>query len=92
MRASRGNPRDDDLCETLAARIEELELRLKLMEARLRNVTAGHREGPQKDEPKHARPRPRCPGCLLELPRGKKGDRCVWCGFYFEAVKGRAAK
>jgi len=36
-----------------------------------------------------ARPRPRCPGCTLELPPGRKREDCVWCGFRFDAVGGR---
>ncbi|RKG67751.1 hypothetical protein D7V88_40955, partial [Corallococcus terminator] len=35
------------------------------------------------------RARPRCPGCTLELPRGRRGESCVWCGFVFAAVARR---
>jgi hypothetical protein len=44
------------------------------------------RKGPQE------RARPRCPGCTLELPRGRRKETCVWCGFHFSAVRRRASK
>lgn len=75
----------------LKARIEELELRVKLLEARVRSVSAQARV-PQREAARASRvarrqrPRPRCAGCLLELPPGRRGDACVWCGFRFEAV------
>ncbi|MHB8874572.1 MAG: hypothetical protein ACYC8T_12865 [Myxococcaceae bacterium] len=83
--------------QLLVARISELELRLKLLEARVRNAAAperppaGQAAAPkaQARKPRPPKRRPRCPGCMLELPPGKRGDSCVWCGFRFEAV-GRA--
>jgi len=87
--------------ERLAARIAELELRLKLLEARVRTLAADEsrrKGGEAQDASKShkpaaaARERPRCPGCLLELPRGRRRDSCVWCGFRFEAVKARASR
>ncbi len=77
----------------LLSRIEDLELRMKLLEARVRNLYADRRrEGAaaeaakQSREKRRSRVRPRCPGCLLELPPGRKGDSCVWCGFRFDAL------
>jgi hypothetical protein len=76
----------------LKARIEELELRVKLLEARLRAGLSQAR-APQRDAARASRvarrmrPRARCPGCLLELPPGRKAETCVWCGFRFEAVR-----
>lgn len=76
----------------LKARIEELELRVKLLEARVRAGFAQARV-PQREAARASRvarrqrPRARCPGCLLELPPGRSGDSCVWCGFRFEAVR-----
>jgi hypothetical protein len=80
--------------ERLYARIEDLELRLKLLEARMRAVTAWQKDQPKLTKTKRTRPgkpRPRCPGCVLELPPGRRGDSCVWCGFRFDAL-GRALK
>ncbi len=71
----------------LSARIADLEQRLMLLEARMRR-TAAAAESPRGHRPVPApRPRPRCPGCLLELPKGRRGETCVWCGFVFDAVR-----
>lgn len=85
--------------EKLAAQVAELEHRMKLLEARLRNavadgllanasraVTPGRTRVAKRARP---RARDRCPGCLLELPPGRHGTNCVWCGFSFEAVPAR---
>jgi len=81
----------EDRYEPLAARLSDVETRVTLLESKVREVVA--RLPPGQAAPKAPRPRPRCPGCSLELPPGKKGDSCVWCGFVFEAVKGaRASK
>lgn len=75
-----------ELSARLSARIADLEQRLMLLEARMRRTAAavesprGRRQGPTP------RPRPRCPGCLLELPKGRRAETCVWCGFVFDAV------
>jgi hypothetical protein len=79
----------------LAARIADLEARLRTLEARLRVVTAvAEASAPKPRRPKasRAKPKPRCPGCMLELPQGRKGDHCVWCGFMFDAVDKRALR
>ncbi|GHG96141.1 hypothetical protein GCM10012319_60370 [Comamonas sp. KCTC 72670] len=79
----------------LSARIAALEDRVRLLEARLRlNVAtlepAARRGAPRAAEPAApVRARPRCPGCTLELPRGRRGESCVWCGFVFSAVTRR---
>ena len=79
--------------QALLARVEELELRVKLLEARVRAaLPSGRRpsEGPvraARDTRRTARPRSRCPGCLQEVPPGRRGEACVWCGFRFDAVE-----
>ena len=86
-RAPAHKPPSDDDRATLIRRLEDLELRVKLLEARVRSAFSKARvrdEAP--DEEGRGRPRPRCPGCTLELPKGKRGDSCVWCGFQFDAV------
>jgi hypothetical protein len=76
----------------LNQRIEELELRVKLLEARVRAGLSQAR-APQREAARlsrvarRRRPTARCPGCLLELPPGRKGEHCVWCGFRFEAMR-----
>src|SRR5688572_4051930 len=76
----------------LKARIEELELRVKLLEARVR-AGLGQARAPQREAARLSRalrrhrPSPRCPGCLLELPPGRRTGTCVWCGFRFEVVR-----
>src|SRR4051812_45674549 len=77
-----------DINEQLAARIEELELRLKLLEARMRRVAVVERSRPKAAPKARGAEREvvRCPGCLLELPRSKHKDSCVWCGFRFEGL------
>jgi hypothetical protein len=77
----------------LLSRICELELRVKILEARVRTgLVQGRR--PQEEArarsalARRSRPRPRCPGCTLELPAGPRGESCVWCGFQFDAVAG----
>ena len=54
-------------------------------------------QGPPQEPPayfqtpeRRRRSRPRCPGCMLELPQGRKGQSCVWCGFRFDAVTRRS--
>jgi len=82
-------PPSEDPFEPLSARVGEVEVRVKLLEARVRDVAA---RVPEKKPAPRTRARPRCPGCQLELPPGRRGENCVWCGFVFDAVKGRAAK
>ena len=83
--------------EKLSARIADLELRIRLLEARFRASAAEEARRRALESGKAAkvvppRPRPRCPGCLLESPPGRRGDSCVWCGFRFEAVKARVGR
>jgi len=82
----------EDGRERLQARIAELEQRLQLLEARVRRVAVTSEEKGDKSDGRTPRPRPRCPGCRLELPKGRRGECCVWCGFYFEAAPRRAMK
>ena len=71
----------------LTSRLEELELRLKLLEARVRKATEPKRPKASAKAKKHeSGTGHRCPGCTLELPKGKRGEVCVWCGFRFDGV------
>jgi hypothetical protein len=79
----------------LSARIEALEARVRQLERQLRGAaTPAHTPVPTKGEGppgprKQGRARPRCPGCMLEVPRGRRRETCVWCGFHFAAVRPR---
>lgn len=66
---------------SLQALLEELEVRVRLLERRLKPVQALPKA--QKARVKPAR---RCAGCLQDLPKGKRGPTCVWCGFRFDVV------
>ncbi|MRI86614.1 hypothetical protein FGE12_00355 [Aggregicoccus sp. 17bor-14] len=75
----------------LAARIEALEDRVRRLE---RQVQGAARSAPRAAAPAEVRaqrsagrPRPRCPGCTLELPPGRRAEACVWCGFRFDALR-----
>jgi hypothetical protein len=73
----------------LRSRIEELELRVKLLEARVRTGLVQGRRPIDEVRVRSAqarRSRPRCGGCHLELPPGRRGESCVWCGFQLDAV------
>lgn len=73
----------------LLLRVSDLEARVRFLERRLKAAKAAAKSEAQKKalaaRPK-GRPRPRCPGCTLELPPGRRGVSCVWCGFRFDAV------
>lgn len=84
--------RTPDEKAALEARIIDLELRLKLLEARVRSAASAAAPAAPKRAAKPQKERPRCPGCLLELPPGRRGDSCVWCGFYFEAIRSPRGK
>jgi len=91
-RRRRRHPLDPDATERFQARIAELEDRLRLLEAHVRRLSAqaaALAQVSRRPRPKvpAARPRPRCPGCRLELPKGRRGEACVWCGFVFDAVR-----
>lgn len=94
----RRQPSDAEIHARLSARIEALEDRVRRLEVHVRRAassasgqvrTKGSKPARQV---RSARPLPRCPGCTLELPRGRKGETCVWCGFHFAAVRRRAGK
>ncbi|MGA9525121.1 MAG: hypothetical protein WBV82_26915 [Myxococcaceae bacterium] len=95
MRAKRPAEKDSQI--RLVQRVEDLEVRVRLLEAHVRELKAQARlDKGAVSAPKpraratRIRPQPRCPGCLLELPRGRpRGETCVWCGFMFSAVDGR---
>lgn len=97
---ARRPPSDAEIHARLSARIEALEDRVRRLEVlvrdaavagpsrasgRLRDTTTAARVTP-------SRARPRCPGCTLELPRGRRGEACVWCGFQFAALRPRKRK
>jgi hypothetical protein len=90
-------PRRTETELELLVRVAELEARVQDLERRLRVKRAAERSAAQAVTRPAGRPRPRCPGCTLELPPGRRGVACVWCGFRFDAVppwppKRRAAK
>lgn len=95
MRQRRKGLTDEERAR-LEGRLEDLELRVKLLEARMRGAFAqARRPDPgaarvlKSLKARRGRARPRCPGCTLELPPGRKGPTCVWCGFQFAAVGGK---
>lgn len=69
----------------LLLRIDELEARLARVEARLRAL--GDTGGGKKKPLRPRSPGPLCPGCSLEIPRGRRRENCVWCGFRFDALQ-----
>ncbi|MCA2977935.1 MAG: hypothetical protein INH41_27910 [Myxococcaceae bacterium] len=92
MAARRSQTLSADEKRVLLERIADLELRMRHLEARVRReaaearargTTGGLRAAARVVRPE--RPRPRCPGCTLELPKGPRGVECVWCGFRFDA-------
>ncbi|QRO02239.1 hypothetical protein JRI60_26085 [Archangium violaceum] len=95
MRSSaRRPPSDAELHARLSARIEALEDRVRRLEALVRGAAASGRARASGQVRRKAaaprvagRARPRCPGCTLELPPGRRGEACVWCGFQFDAVR-----
>lgn len=80
MAARRTN--DDDR-RGLLLRVADLEARVRQLERRLGSLTPKPKVAKKE---RKGKPAPRCPGCLLELPPGRRGDSCVWCGFRFDAV------
>lgn len=80
---------DADTHAKLVARVEALEDRVRRLEALIRGSTAAFRSRPPARSTRGASraERPRCPGCTLELPRGRRGEQCVWCGFHFAAAR-----
>jgi hypothetical protein len=93
---ARRQPPDADIHARLSARIEALEDRLRRLEQHVRRAASTGQVRAKASKParqvRQARPLPRCPGCTLELPRGRRGKTCVWCGFHFSAVRRRAGK
>jgi hypothetical protein len=68
--------------DELTAQVAALEVRVRLLERRLSAKAAEPPRAPKRRGP----PRPTCAGCSLELPAGRRGTTCVWCGFRFDAV------
>lgn len=79
--APRRSTPDEQLA--LRLRVAELEARVRWLERRLTQVTPPPRS---KARAKAVSLRPRCPGCLMEVPRGRRGKACRFCGFRFDAV------
>jgi hypothetical protein len=82
--------------KSLLLRLDELEAKVKKLDGFLQATQAK----PQRDvSPSRAskgsrvisKNRAQCPGCYLELPKGRRSDSCVWCGFSFEAARPRVA-
>ena len=71
----------------MAVRLSELEARLARLEARVRAFFAEDSTPRGKGALRPRRQGPVCPGCSLELPRGRKAETCVWCGFRFDALR-----
>ncbi len=100
MRSSaRRPPSDAELHARLSARLEALEDRVRRLEALVRDATAAGRVRTSGQVRRKAaaprvagRVRRRCPGCTLELPPGRRGEACVWCGFQFDAIRPRKRK
>ncbi len=67
--------------DALRDRVGELELRVRSLERKLKPPAPVALKAARP-----GKPRPTCAGCLLELPRGRRGESCVWCGFRFDAV------
>jgi hypothetical protein len=93
MRAPKGRKAGPsrELVGRLHHRVVQLEERLALVEAKVRRLGAQTEALARVAEPRMPkirapRERPRCPGCRLELPKGRRGDSCVWCGFVFDAL------
>jgi hypothetical protein len=92
MAGSRTKRSRDAEMLALKARVAELELKVKMLEARVRTGLVQGRRPIEEARARSAqarraeRPRPRCPGCQLELPSGRREERCVWCGFQLDAV------
>lgn len=85
----------------LDARLDEMELRIRMLEARLRETTTELEKARAAATPKKGKgaatkkagpPKARCGGCMLELPKGHRDEHCVWCGFFLPAVKTRLAR
>ncbi|HEX8437347.1 hypothetical protein [Archangium sp.] len=97
---ARRPPPDAESPARLAARIEALEDRVRRLEVLVRG-SAGAKPPRASGQVRrkavaaprvNSRPRPRCPGCTLELPPGARGEACVWCGFQLDAVRLRKRK
>ena len=74
---------NDDERSDLRLRVLNLESRVRSLE---RLLAPRRPVAPAKPSPTVRSTLRTCPGCLLELPAGKRGKACVWCGFRFDAV------
>ncbi len=75
----------DEERRELRVRVTELESRVRWLERRLKKVEAALKVPPTP--PSKTPPRPRCPGCFAEVPKGQRDRTCLYCGFDFSVVK-----
>ncbi len=75
---------NDNTAHDIRVRVAELEARVRWLEGKLKKVALAAKVKP---EPviKGAM-RARCPSCFAQVPRGKRGQNCVYCGFSFDVV------
>lgn len=74
----------DELTE-LRVRLEDAEARATWLARRLAKAEKALKL--PATPKKKGKPKLRCPGCFLELPPGRVGKNCRYCGFDFRAVK-----
>lgn len=93
MAARRSSTFTDEDRRKLIDRVVDLENRMRSIEARVRREAAESRargrielSRPAGKVVRPPAPRPRCPSCTHEIPKGKKRDECLWCGFRFDAL------
>lgn len=81
MAARRSN---DDEGRELRVRVTELEARVRWLEQKLKKVAFAVKVKP--DPSPQGPPRPRCPSCFGEVPKGQRERTCLYCGFSFDVV------
>lgn len=75
---------NDDELRLLRVRTTELESRVRWLERRLKKLTTAAKIPPPEEKGSN---RLRCPGCLAEVPKGRRTRLCRYCGFDFGVVK-----
>jgi hypothetical protein len=75
----------DEERRELRVRVQDLEARVRWLERRLGKVEKAAKVKPAA--PSKTPPRPRCPGCFCEVPKGQRDHTCLYCGFDFDVVK-----
>lgn len=74
----------DDETRELRVRVTELEARVRWLEQKLKKVALAAKVKPPP-APKGT-PRPRCPSCFADVPKGYREKTCLYCGFSFDVV------